>query len=452
MRGTLTKWLETGGRKVGECMLEIGEPVRRSTVSQQAFVRKHQMEEGLRKLSDMDLMRVWHDRKSLSPNIRGMMIRKVWDEHEIRFDGLTRQAVDIRIPFVFGLDTRRVKETIARVIEEVGGSWPWYIKEWHSQNMRITTTTRQNIADVMCNVTQPWKFGDGCVCQQVHDRLGEKGWNKGLPKVNGHIFLLGREYEGPCSEVLRSHACDVPKPTGWDVARVWESVREQLPAVFKEAVSVQQWKTYLEECREKVGSSAKARVNTAAVYSLRKAMNGLVCGPCDKNGGELWMVCPVLYKQAVDKLFDTKGSDYHAVQPKKVTAYRARKYKGVALLAEVSGEEVPKKNQRGGERDVIAAWARYYRDKGWNKIAAFNNKGRLGVPYALFKAKNITDPEVRKRMKWDKARPISPTFHHPMHKLLSSWLAERGILSRGTCRESISLLTAPGMFLASSRR
>ena len=79
---------------------------------------------------------------------------------------------------------------------------------------------------------------------------------------------------------------------------------------------------------------------------------------------------------------------------------------------------MPKKNQRGGERDVIAAWARYYRDKGWNKIAAFNNKGRLGVPYALFKAKNITDPEVRKR-KWDKARPISPTFHHPMHKLLS---------------------------------
>ena len=70
-------------------------------------------------------------------------------------------------------------------------------------------------------------------------------------------------------------------------------MREQLPAVFKEAVGVQQWKgypkAYLEECREKVGGGTKARVNTAAVYSLRKAMNGLVCGPCDKNGGELWI-------------------------------------------------------------------------------------------------------------------------------------------------------------------
>ena len=67
---------------------------------------------------------------------------------------------------------------------------------------------------------------------------------------------------------------------------------------------------------------------------------------------------------------------------------------------------------------MIKAWASYYRRQGWHKIAAFNYKGHIGVPYALFKAKNITDPTVREN-KWSKARPISPTFHHPMHRLLS---------------------------------
>ena len=50
------------------------------------------------------------------------------------------------------------------------------------------------------------------------------------------------------------------------------------------------------------------KVNTAAVFTLRKLMNGLVCGPMDKNNGELWMVCPTLYKETVDKLFATKAA------------------------------------------------------------------------------------------------------------------------------------------------
>jgi len=83
----------------------------------------------------------------------------------------------------------------------------------------------------------------------------------------------------------------------------------------------------------------------------------------------------------------------------------------------VTGTDIPKKRQRGGESDVIEAWRTYYKRQGWDKIARFDNKGRLGTPYALFKAKNVTDPEVR-REKWDKARPIAPTARHPMRALL----------------------------------
>jgi len=53
----------------------------------------------------------------------------------------------------------------------------------------------------------------------------------------------------------------------------------------------------------------------------------------------------------------------------------------------------------------------------WDAIAPFNGKGKIGVPYILFKAKNITDSTTR-LIKWSKARPIAPTFAHPMSKLL----------------------------------
>ena len=59
-----------------------------------------------------------------------------------------------------------------------------------------------------------------------------------------------------------------------------------------------------------------------------------------------------------------------------------------------------------------------YKDKGWDKVCRFKTSGKLGVPYILYKSKNIVDPEVRKE-KWQKARPIAPTFHHPMSELLS---------------------------------
>ena len=125
------------------------------------------------------------------------------------------------------------------------------------------------------------------MCRAVEQRLKEKGFNGSLPKVNGHIFLIGREYNGPCKEVLCNHACDIPKPTGWDVKRVWNQVREQLPEVFKANMDPKQWESMLTECRIEAEKPIYSRVNTAAVFTLRKLMNGLVCGPMDKNNGEV---------------------------------------------------------------------------------------------------------------------------------------------------------------------
>jgi len=137
----------------------------------------------------------------------------------------------------------------------------------------------------------------------------------------------------------------------------------------------------------------------------------------DKNNGELWMACPCLYKEAMDKLYNTTGGDYCEIYPKKLTGYKKAKYKGWDLLAEINGEEPPRTRSKGGASDVIGAWKHFYKAQGWNKIARFDARGRLDVPYCLFKGKNVIDPEIREQ-KWHKARPITSTFHHPMKRLM----------------------------------
>ena len=75
--------------------------------------------------------------------------------------------------------------------------------------------------------------------------------------------------------------------------------------------------------------------------------------------------------------------------------------------------------QRGTERDILNAWRRAYRSKGWDAYARFEGGKAIGFnrPYILFKAKNVTDPIVRKE-KWRKVRPIAPGTRHPMRRLL----------------------------------
>ena len=276
---TLSEWCTAVGNQQGDGCFNLTKIVKSTPEIEAEFIQKRQLEDGLRKLSNGQLLHLWCDRKKIEPSIRGLWIKKIWDEHEIRYEGLTRKAMDIKIPFVHGLDTRLAKEKIMEVIDRVGADWPPYIKEWHRQHARFTTTARQSIGEIMCNVNKPAFFTETCACRAVEQRLKEKGFNGTLPKVNGHIFLIGREYNGPCKEVLCNHACDIPKPTGWDVKRGWNQVREQLPEVFKANMDPKQWESMLTECRIEEEKPTYSRVNTAAVFTLRKLMNGLVITP-----------------------------------------------------------------------------------------------------------------------------------------------------------------------------
>ena len=119
----LSEWCTAVGNQQGDGCFNLTKIVKSTPETEAEFIQKRQLEDGLRKLSNGQLLHLWCDRKKIEPSIRGLWIKKIWDEHEIRYEGLTRKALDIKIPFVHGLDTRLIKEKIMGVIDRVGAEW-----------------------------------------------------------------------------------------------------------------------------------------------------------------------------------------------------------------------------------------------------------------------------------------------------------------------------------------
>ena len=237
--------------------------------------------------------------------------------------------------------------------------------------------------------------------------------------IDGHVFFTGREYVGPHKEVLNRPNVGNPTPTKLDMMRSWEKVLKEVTRHCGCDLPESEWRTMMEGCMTQPRQHLCTRTNpsTRAVYQMRKGLSGMVIGELDKNNGECWVCCPTLYEEALRGMY-TSETGYEPVFPRKLTAYQAKKYRDPSkLTAYVLNMHKGQKRQVGSEDDVLKAWGREYRAKGWHKYAKFNPNGGFNKPYILFKAKNVIDPEVRKR-KWKKVRPIAPGTKHPARDLL----------------------------------
>lgn len=143
---------------------------------------------------------------------------------------------------------------------------------------------------------KPWIPEDKCQCATVRNALNKLGGEPAkLPTVEGHLFFIGRDYEGPNKEALHVGSNNVPQQTMWDAAKAVESIRGQLPAKIRPTEV--QWQRTSKKVLQPRRRDNKF-CSTKDVYQLRKATKGLVCGPIDKNQHELWFACPCLYHKA----------------------------------------------------------------------------------------------------------------------------------------------------------
>ena len=367
-----------------------------------------QTQESLERMDEETLHQMWQIRNSVDEQSAYKWRKLLWIEIQRRYEGVIPRPIQLELPYTDNVDATKVRAWIHAKINEQ--AWPAFLKEWHKQSFRIITTGQQTIGERLCNVTRPQKIGVACKCRRFIERCG----NPQL--VKGHVFMIGRDFEGPKFETMRIAANNIPTQTWFDVFKAWEGVRRQLPAGWQEDPNT--WKSKMFDMTR---STAKPHPSNSVpsskeVGEVRRLLRGMVIGPLDKNNGELSVVCPVLYREALNAMYNEK-TGYQKVYPTKLSTFRKKRYSPTELPAQILRTEAPAPNQRGSSRDVVALMKRVYDSKGWGKIAKFENKGGFKQPYVLFKAKNVTEMETR-RHKWRKARPIAPGTQHPAKRLL----------------------------------
>ena len=370
-----------------------------------------QEQERMKEYDEKHIEFLWRCRNSISKSFNAFKWRQVlWTELERRYEGVLRKPIEISIPYLERMDGIKIRDYVKQKIDEQ--PWPWFLKEWHKQKFRVTTSGGRTIADILTNVTKPSWIKTGCRCQELRKICPQSA------RVEGHVLMTGRDFEGEDFKAMRVCAANVPRQTWADVFRTWESVGRQLPPGWREE-DENVWKRQLFSCTRKPkdyqrGWLAREIPSTKEVYQVRKQLTGMVTGPLDKNNGELWVCCPMLYHRALRKAY---GEGYERIYPAKLSQYRKQRYGVDELPKQILRPAPAPKKQQGGEKDVKELYARIYRKRGWGQYAKFNNQGGLNQPYVLFKAKNVVDHATR-RVKWMKVRPIAPGTKHPMRRLM----------------------------------
>ena len=362
----------------------------------------------LKESTEEDLLFYWRVRHALQADkTRKYKARTmIWHEFMDRYQ-CSNKPIQIRLPYFEQMNIQRVRRMLESQIDSL--PWPQCIKNWHKVKLQITTTSPSNISTILCNVTRPNK-PNTCDCANIVQRLKSKGYMTPLPHINGHIFFISRDYDGPHKNALRVGANNIPNPTFLDLKRAWERIHTSLPGWLR--MEQAEWNSALRKCTDfQQFKKHKDFPSTKDAYIIRKLMNGLVIGPVDKNTNELSFCCPCLYEQAWDKAYNADAG-YTSIYP---IPFK-KKTDNSQFCGYETEETCDTQYSWGSSGDLIKHWHRIYKTKHWNEYAAYNTKGNFNLPYILFKAKNITNHKDR-MLKWDKARPIAPQTKHPMKKL-----------------------------------
>ena len=112
-----------------------------------------------------------------------------------------------------GVDFKKLKSALLHRIR--CKDWPKFLVEWHCRQLTLVKKPPATIAEIMHNVQKHTCTSD-CVCHAVESQLRAKGFEGEIPKINGHIFIIGREYEGPCKDVMRTPSMNVPAQSSKD--------------------------------------------------------------------------------------------------------------------------------------------------------------------------------------------------------------------------------------------
>ena len=186
----------------------------------------HKFIEHVKEADEEELSFLWRTRNNKLMNTEFNTQTIIWNEIMHRYPGVQRRTIKIKLPHQHSLDLGKIKQQIFDIIEKQ--SWPDYIKNWQKVHCTFATKEPPAIADVLVNVNKPWK-PTGCTCKEICKQLSELQCQYIPPEIDGHIFIIGREYDGPMKNVLNIPANNIPQQSKWDCKIAYNDIRKQLP-------------------------------------------------------------------------------------------------------------------------------------------------------------------------------------------------------------------------------
>jgi hypothetical protein len=185
----------------------------------------------------------------------------------------------------------------------------------------------------------------------------------------------------------------IPPSIGGDlniVAKGLNAFEKKLHPKWKAEIgnlSHNQWVDMLKTCyimKPELGDCG----NHKHVLKLRKILQGLVVGPLDKNGGQLWACCPCTYHTTTTMgtpLVEGESYKNTYIKPfngifleneyKKTTKHKKGNMHSILTAIQNS---ISHSTQLGGdEKDLIKTWQWAYHKMGWQKLQHFNPQGHL---------------------------------------------------------------------------
>ena len=177
----------------------------------------------------------------------------------LKVDGFSVKPATIILPYMVDFDIVALRAKLVKLL--CGKGWPSFAATYYVNNHRISTEACKKTSEILCNVNMPWK-PNKCKCNELLDGFKKSSPHWAPPIINGHIFMIGREYQGPHQEVMCQPCVNIPLPTRWDMKRLWEVARQP----FLNNVSKTEWEKILQTCwRHK--DTKSSFYSTREVYS-----------------------------------------------------------------------------------------------------------------------------------------------------------------------------------------
>ena len=187
-----------------------------------------ELETALSKATEDQLKIYWEHRSYYDKFVREGGRSQIWKEMSRRYYQFSGDPIHLKFPRAVEFEGGRLKSQIRLLLMKNTG-WPDFLVEWHMRNIKITLTDTKSIGDILSNVNMPWIPRGNCTCNEVITRLRKSNCGWAPPAVDGHIFFTGREYKGPCKDVLNMCRINIPKASSWDITRAFESALKTLP-------------------------------------------------------------------------------------------------------------------------------------------------------------------------------------------------------------------------------